>query len=684
MTLKADGTDPDLAIVLNDRITEQEIALARKVQGITGGAALGGGSTAVAQPTTTDRLAPAAPGAPTVSSAAYVNTDGITLAQATISWAQVTTNADTTAITDLGGYEVQYARVSGQWVPLGRVDASTTTAYMSSLPVGITLFARVRAYDTNGNAGAWSSAGSATMASDATPPPAPSTPTVDGSAYLGTLKVTWDGKDNGGAAMPADFAYLEVHASSVNNFTPSVTAGSSTKIDEFGAPAVPATTVFQAPVGTVMYVKFVAVDKSGNRSTASAQGSGTARAGVDADFASISAGKITAGTLSADVIVGARIKTANTGARAEMNTVGFQAFNSSSVETFRVEASTGKVLIAGTLSTAVSGDRIELGTGISGAGFGGGGTSSTVEIRFLNTVANETGKIQWYSLSASARLRIMAEASSGNSGYIDLTDVPASFTGDAAIGVGSTSNMLSEIRCSGNLITINAVASQIQVTGTLLVAQPDTSIYSYGGAYQSSGNLCYSGRCTSGGTVYQIYCDNVGTYGGSTTRMWFHTNAANGTGEMHFGPRTGGTYLNAFVARTQAFYVIGNAVTTAAAANMFWNTDNTIGAIGRSTSSLKYKEKIRPFTKPEWKVLDLVPFRYKSKGAMDTDFGKEASRDFIGLAAEDADELGLFELVDYDANGEPDWLMYERLTALLLPIVKDINNRLVALEGAKK
>lgn len=63
----------------------------------------------------------------------------------------------------------------------------------------------------------------------------------------------------------------------------------------------------------------------------------------------VSATKITAGTLSADVVVGARIKTADSGARVEMNTSGFFAYDALNNETFAAHDADGSVTLSGVL-----------------------------------------------------------------------------------------------------------------------------------------------------------------------------------------------------------------------------------------------------------------------------------------------------------------------------------------------
>jgi hypothetical protein len=75
----------------------------------------------------------------------------------------------------------------------------------------------------------------------------------------------------------------------------------------------------------------------------------------DAKIATVNVGKLTAGSLIADMTLSARIKTANTGARVELNSSGLQAYNSGGNQTVSVVASTGAATFVGTFNTAFAG-----------------------------------------------------------------------------------------------------------------------------------------------------------------------------------------------------------------------------------------------------------------------------------------------------------------------------------------
>ena len=75
----------------------------------------------------------------------------------------------------------------------------------------------------------------------------------------------------------------------------------------------------------------------------------------DANVANMSVGKLITGTLSADVVVGARIKTADTGQRVELNSGGIGAWDNSGNQTLAVAATGGTVTGTGTFSSGAMG-----------------------------------------------------------------------------------------------------------------------------------------------------------------------------------------------------------------------------------------------------------------------------------------------------------------------------------------
>lgn len=386
LTLSGDDTGTITGSVsLNDLIAEREAQLARRIQGIEGGATVTGTSQARVRPEFTNTVPPQAPGDLVVTSFAYTQ-DGITLAAATAEWPAVAFNADGTAIDDLDYYVLRWRytntalrpAVGPGWV---LIIARDPEAQWSGLVAGEQIEVAVTARDKAGNTSDSSPSVLHTLAADDVAPPTPSTPST--ATLFGSIRVEWDGLGSAGEAMPDDFSQVEVHASQVSGFAPDAT----TLYTTLGGAGV--TSHSSAAYGTTVFFKFVAVDRSGNRSAASAQASGTTRQVVSDDvfdgaigtakladlavvtakiadlavnnakIGDLSVGKLTAGTLAADVVVGANIATALSGARAGIGQTGFYAYDAAGTQTVHI-GNDGSAYFRGEVATAPSGIRIEL------------------------------------------------------------------------------------------------------------------------------------------------------------------------------------------------------------------------------------------------------------------------------------------------------------------------------------
>lgn len=395
---------PSSSLELNDLFVEQRIRVQRQLDALTNGSATASRTPLPPLGDRNDTVAPKAPDAVLLGSWAYMDRDGQQHAALAVSWPAVTQNADGTVYDDAGAYLVSYLLPGlptggrdAQWSPEQTVHG--TIAHYDQLPAGQRVQARVRTVDASGNSSTWRLSQEIILASDTTPPPVPSKPVV--TSLIGALRAVWDGRGSAGEEMPADFAELEVHASTAAGFTPSA----ATIVDRLaGAAGAPITGL---PYGTTYYVKFVARDRAGNASQPSAEAAaaptvvirsdladqiiGTAQLAdatiigakialatiQDANIGTVSASKLTVGKLNADVTVSARIKTADTGARVELNSAGIEAWNANGVKTVSVSATTGDVRIVGGLSSGTSGQRIEINPG--------GGLP---EIRFFPTNGN--------------------------------------------------------------------------------------------------------------------------------------------------------------------------------------------------------------------------------------------------------------------------------------------------------
>ena len=204
------------SIALNDIKYDASVRQARKIKGITGGAALAGSESGTTASSDRDHRVPKAPLGLVVQTDAYISSRGTALGLATLQWAAVSQATDDTAI-DISGYRVEYRKstAGAPWVSGGVTDAQRLTLGIGGLECGQRYEFRVRAVPTySDRLGEWSPVVVALVASDVTPPSVPSKPVL--TSKLGVVDVQWDGRNNAGGGMELDFDHVEVGISDSN------------------------------------------------------------------------------------------------------------------------------------------------------------------------------------------------------------------------------------------------------------------------------------------------------------------------------------------------------------------------------------------------------------------------------------------------------------------------------------
>ena len=202
------GEGLSASIALNDIKYDASVRQAKKIKGITGGAALAGSEGGTTASSDRDHRVPKAPLGLVVQTDAYLGSDGYAHGLATAMWSAVTEATNNTAI-EISNYAVEWRRhVDGApWHSAGTNDK--TQLGFGGLDCGTQIEVRVRAVPTySDKLGDWSAVVVATVESDTTPCSVPSKPTV--SSELGVVTVHWDGKTAAGAQMEADFDHIEV------------------------------------------------------------------------------------------------------------------------------------------------------------------------------------------------------------------------------------------------------------------------------------------------------------------------------------------------------------------------------------------------------------------------------------------------------------------------------------------
>ena len=156
------------------------------------------------------------------------------------------------------------------------------------------------------------------------------------------------------------------------------------------------------------------------------------------------------------------------------------------------------------------------------------------------------------------------------------------------------------------------------------------------------------------------------------------------TGDAYFGgdgssnavdPLTDGTTARTKIYSTGQIYA--NTLGTATGTTLVQSSG---GYIRVSSSSRRYKENIIEIDKSGYLNLisELTPvtFNYKQE------FAPEEQHIIVsGLIAEDVDEIQeLRTIVNYNSNGEPESISYDRLSALLVLAIKEIKDKLNSIE----
>lgn len=334
------------------------------------------------------------PGAPTLvepfGGAAYLDARGFTRARVVVNW-NAPNNTDGSTILDGDHYEIRYAVDTdmiypASWSQISQVrwmDLQTwaqpfaspngnwqiayapwgsTSMQLNDLSTGVGYDVQIRAVDKTGNTGAWSGLTTFVASQDNIPPSTPAVPEVAASRIA--VQVTHQlGKASGGTFnLETDLHHLEIHVDYEPYFTPSAT----TLKAKVGATSgmiqaqIPIVATVQIEETSARYVRVVAVDITGNKSGPSDAATATALLIDDAHISDLTVSKVTAGIIGADFIVGARIKTADTGSRVELNSGGIGAWNAAGAQTVSIAAADGSVTIVGQLKSGTSGKRIEI------------------------------------------------------------------------------------------------------------------------------------------------------------------------------------------------------------------------------------------------------------------------------------------------------------------------------------
>ncbi|MFD9949679.1 hypothetical protein ACFWYW_55665 [Nonomuraea sp. NPDC059023] len=436
---------------------------------------------------------------------------GNTRARILVNWL-LPTNSDGSTILDGHHYEIRYGVSPATEWQIAYAPWGDLQAQILDLSPGVDYDFQIRAVDAAvpPNVGAWSATETATANPDTIAPSTPAPPTVAGSRLAIQITHTL-GKASGGTYnLELDLDHLEVHVGASSAFTPDATTLKGKVSAHAGmiAAGIPAVGSVEVEETSVRHVKVIAVDQAGNRSSASTSATATALLIDSAHISDLTASKITAGTIGADIIVGARIKTADTGARAELNTTGLQMYNGSNVLLVSLQAN-GVFF----MRSATSGARIDLSNVTGLQIYNAGGTRTA----WLDV----TGAFELRSAASGARTVLDGNGFSAFNGSGQQTVSIASATGNVSV-VGELATAF-----SGERIVINPLGASDPTirfypdTGTNYAelkspasagGQSSGTFDFLTGTYNQSGNL-FQGRLLLAGHQATLFvdCTPIGT-----------------------------------------------------------------------------------------------------------------------------------------------------------------------------
>lgn len=243
------------SVTLNDALTDPDVRQNKKLNGISGGAALAGSESSRPAPAQDHRV-PKAPEGLVLSSDAYLDSTGHARGLVSAVWGEVSQATDNTAI-EIDSYRVEWRYSDSDadaWMSAG--VASDERLSWSGLDCGRTVVVRVRAIPTYSDRnGEWSGEKSVLVASDVTPPSVPSAPKL--SSETGVVTISWDGLPATGSGMDADFDHCEVGRGLTSGSLAVVSASMTGRTQWVDTDVLP---------GAVWTYALRAVDHAGNKS----------------------------------------------------------------------------------------------------------------------------------------------------------------------------------------------------------------------------------------------------------------------------------------------------------------------------------------------------------------------------------------------------------------------------------
>lgn len=614
-----------------------------------------------------DTSVPDVPTFGTFTTTSYQPGDGLAQAAVKVTWSQPL-NTDASTIVDGDHYEVRYRPTGTSDWQVAHASWDQLSLTVVGLPPSTGYDWQIRAVDYAAppNYGAWSATTVFTTAQDTTAPATPAPPTVAASLIAVQVTHTLGLAAGGTFNLPLDLDHLEVHLGAAAGFTPSAStlAGKLQATGGMVTGGVAAVGTFPTSSTAAVHVKVIAVDKTGNRSPASSAASATALLVDTAHISDLTASKITSGTMSATYTLSGSIKTGASGARVELDTAGARLYNSAGTLTVDLNTASGDASIAGKFRTGLTGQRIEIDAT-------GNGTiyfipASGSDFAYINAPSQNSCGVNSGFGSGTTRSRAYVTPAFGELAYIDTAQAQAGGRVTVHSGGATISGAL-----SGSYVSASAAAATVYAA-----SGGNASCQNSSGAYFSANGTGAYVNAPSGGQMLAAVSSGPYVWARAgdmdvqgDTKLWLL-----GT-TVELGTGGGGEHVKSLT-------IYNNTSTFSANVGI---ATTPIGTLWRLTSSARYKVEIAPADLPLDAVRALAPVTYYDRSQAEDAGGTDGLSQQLGLIAEQVHAIPTVGrlLVELNDDGEPESINYDRVAVALLPWLRDLEQRVRAIEGGK-
>jgi len=344
---------------------------------------------------------------------------------------------------------------------------------------------------------------------------------------------------------------------------------------------------------------------------------------------------------------------ASSGARVVLNSTGLAGFDSGGTASFSISASTGAAVFRGNITT--------------GATITGG----TLNIAG-KTIIDGAGLLTGTDVTLTGTINATA-------GYFGTASNGFSINSTGLVGVGTGIIV-------GGTITTSSGAASVSLVGSNNSLTFKTSNTNVGHILplSSFGVLTHYGATAdpSGGTFPQMFVgsSNVSMFANSSNGIGVSTSGTSLIGNFDvsgvavFASANGssGEFRVLSTGLLRSLFTYNRQVSTSTRTVL----QDSAGNFGNSTSTRRNKHEIESYKIDSKALLQLNVKTFKYKPELDEDQTTQ-----YGFIAEEAQDLGLDELIQYDSTGIPDYFAYDKLPIFLLQLAQEQEARIQALEG---